>query len=118
MPNLNPSGLQWDDLIGKKLLIGLTYTSKDGKVLEQSQLHGRVASASEHTGILVKLDGLRAGESYKLPPDLRSFFPAKAGEYTLRSTGEVVVDPDFMANWIVTKGSGAGSPSIGHSSAG
>jgi len=100
---LNPNGLRWRDLIGKKVLIGLTFVNKTGDVLEQRQLHGRIASAVEGNAISVDLEGHRAGESYSLPPDLRSMFPAKPGEYTLRATGEVVVNPDFLANFTITR---------------
>jgi hypothetical protein len=35
------------------------------------------------------------GDIFTLPPALEAFAPAPPGEYRLRSTGEVVVDPDF-----------------------
>ena len=35
------------------------------------------------------------GEIEWLPPDLRAFKKARPGEYRLRSTGEVVLDPDY-----------------------
>jgi hypothetical protein len=34
------------------------------------------------------------GQVYTLPPALDAFFPAPKGSYTLRETGEVVIDPD------------------------
>ena len=43
-------------------------------------------------------------ETYTLPPDLRNYEPAAPGEYRLRSTGEVVADPDFISNWTITSG--------------
>jgi len=55
-------------------------------------------------GIEIALEGSRAGETYRLPPDMRAFFPATKGEYRLRSTGEVVVDPDFFTTtWSVQR---------------
>jgi hypothetical protein len=102
---LNPKGLRWKDLIGKRVLIGLTFVNKTGNVLEQRQLHGRIASAVEGSGITVDLDGNKAGESYSLPPDLRSVISAKPGEYTLRATGEVLINPDFLANFTITRAS-------------
>jgi hypothetical protein len=47
------------------------------------------------------LAGARAGETYGLPPDLRSLKPAPAGEYRLRSTHEIVRDPDYLATWVI-----------------
>ncbi|MGB7589031.1 MAG: hypothetical protein WBM00_10020 [Solirubrobacterales bacterium] len=43
------------------------------------------------------------GDLEWLPPDLRAFKPAEPGEYTLRPTGEVVVDPDFLSTWIAER---------------
>jgi hypothetical protein len=40
---------------------------------------------------------------YWLPPDLRGWKPAPPGEYRLKSTGEVVVDPDYLAAWTVVQ---------------
>jgi hypothetical protein len=34
-----------------------------------------------------------------LPPDTRAFQKASPGEYRLKSTGEVVADPDYTAMW-------------------
>ena len=39
------------------------------------------------------------GTDFTLPPDLNSTKRARQGEYKLRSTGEVVVNPDFLATW-------------------
>jgi hypothetical protein len=100
---LNPNALRWKDLIGKKVLIGLTFVNKAGDVLERRQLHGRITSAVEGKEITADLDGHKAGESYSLPPDLRSMSPGKPGEYTLRATGEVVVNPDFLANFTIIR---------------
>ena len=41
------------------------------------------------------------GEEFSLPPDPDAFQPAAPGRYTLKTTGEVVVDPDFLAAWTV-----------------
>jgi hypothetical protein len=36
------------------------------------------------------------GQRVSLPPQLQE---AEPGEYRLRATGEVVVDPDYFARW-------------------
>jgi len=36
-----------------------------------------------------------------LPPEPEAYEPAPPGEYRLRSTGEVVVDPDYLTTWTV-----------------
>ena len=90
--------LQFSDLLGKVLLVGLTYYTHDHVFVEQKQFFGKVISADERGVTVEKPDGTLLN----LPPDLRSTKIAPPGEYRLRSTGEVVVDPDFLATWNVT----------------
>lgn len=87
------------DLCGKVMLVGFTYYTHDHKLIERKQYYGEIIEANEHGIIIRKPDG----ELLSLPPDLRSTHRAQPGEYRLRSTGEVVVDPDFLARWNVTK---------------
>lgn len=86
-------------LPGKCLLVGITYVAEDGSLIEQQQFFGEVQSAHPRKGILLALQGRRTGEQYNLPPDTRSIELAAPGEYRLRSTGEVVVDPDYTVTF-------------------
>jgi hypothetical protein len=86
-------------LVGRYLLVGITYVDSNEKVLEKKQIHGRVIRASMTDGIVLKLEP--SGEEFALPPSTESISPADPGEYRLRSTGEVVVDPDFTCTWLV-----------------
>ncbi len=94
----------WDQkgaeaLRGCSVLIGITRASAES--LEQEQMFGVITSANARDGFEVALQGSRNGEVYWLPPDVRNFFPAQPGEYRLRSTGEVVVNPDFTTTWTI-----------------
>lgn len=89
-----------DEILGKTVLVGLTYVTADGRVREQQQLHGVVVSADEEQGVEIRQS---SGEIFTLPPALDSFEPADPGEYTLRSTGEVVTDPDLLCSWTITE---------------
>lgn len=89
----------FDELIGKVLLIGLTYYAKDGEFIEQKQLWGTVTRA-DMNGIVIKKSN---GDTFILPPDLSSFSKAAPGIYRLRSTGEVIEDPDYLTTWTVNK---------------
>lgn len=89
--------ISFDDLIGKVLLIGLTYYSHDKIFIEQRQYWGTVIESNK-TAICVKQ---KNGEIFRLPPDLSSTKLAPPGEYRLKSTGEVVINPDFLATWII-----------------
>jgi hypothetical protein len=69
--------------------------------LQQEQFFGVVQSAHKRAGVLLNLKGTRAGCRYNLPPDLRSYFNACPGNYRLRSTNEVVTNPDFTVTFSV-----------------
>ena len=88
-----------DDLIGKYPLIGITFLDKEGNVVEQFQTHGPITSADALKGIVIeKPDG--SGE-FCIPPDRKALTPASKGQYRLRTTGEIVDDPDFTTTWTV-----------------
>ncbi len=98
----------WDeemstDLVGSSVLVGITYLHADGSLESQVQMFGTIASAHPRDGIMISLQGDRAGETYWLPPDLRGFEPAPPGSYRLRSTGETVEDPDYTSTWTITR---------------
>jgi hypothetical protein len=102
-------GPPWDPeeaelLIGKRVLVGITNLASDGKTVKsQAQYHGRVTKAEQGIGISLECEGAWAGKILVLPPAPTKFFPADRGEYRLRSTGEVVTDPDFVTTWSVTE---------------
>jgi hypothetical protein len=88
-----------DEITGKTVLVGLTYLTADGRVRDTEQLHGIVVSADEERGIEIRQP---SGEIFLLPPAFDSFEPAEPGEYALRSSGEVISDPDLLCSWTIT----------------
>lgn len=91
-------------LPGQLVLVGLAYFVGDAEQpFEQQELFGRVVSVDQREGILLSLEGERIGERFNLPPDTRSFRESTPGEYRLRSTGEVVVDPDFTVTFSIRR---------------
>lgn len=88
-----------EDLIGKVLLVGITYYTHENEFIEQKQFYGTVTEANES---LIRIKQ-KNGKFFTLPPDLSSTKRARPGEYKLRSTGEVVVNPDFFVTWNLTK---------------
>ncbi len=108
-PSSNPmDGPPWDPefaaiLTGKTVLIGLTTCDHTGKVLARHQMHGVVTSASQSEGISFALRGADEGQAYRLPPDTSAFRPAQPGEYKLKCSGDVVIDPDYTAVWTINK---------------
>lgn len=93
------SKIKLSDLVGKTILIGLTYYTANNEFIEQKQYWGKVVESNEN-GIMVKLND---GKDFRLPPDLSSTQVAAPGEYRLRSTGETVVNPDFLTTWNINR---------------
>lgn len=80
--------------IGKHLLFGITYLDHEGNELSRFQGHGTIVGVEPL--ITVRLHG--TNEEFTLPPEVDE---AEPGEYRIRSTGEIIVDPDLLARWMV-----------------
>ena len=92
-------GLDFEQLAGRHVLVGVTVLDAKDAVVEQRQFHGVVEVADASSGIAVRRHDI--SELEWLPLDLRAFSRAEPGEYRLRSTGEVLTDPDVLATWTV-----------------
>src|SRR5215831_13212749 len=90
-PDLDPVRVK--ELVGKILLIGVTYESNTGDMVEQKQFFGPITEISRKRGIVIQ-DEISGG-TFALPPDLQNLHPAKKGNYTLKATGRIVTDPDY-----------------------
>jgi len=88
-----------DSMIGQTVLAGITYCDADGNVEEQQQFFGEIFEINESE---IRLRHPVSKMEFGLPPDFSGFTKADPGEYRLRSTGEVVVDPDLLATWTVS----------------
>ena len=94
-----PATMNSENLIEKMFLVGITDYDSGGSAVSQTQFCGRVEAVYQN-GILLRLPD---GSAYMLPPDLSSTKPAPPGSYRLRSTGEVVENPDYLSVWNRTK---------------
>jgi hypothetical protein len=84
------------EMVGARLLVGVTYVDGSGDIESRYEFAGQVLAVSP----LVFIE--RAGqEPFTLPPDPEAYSRAQPGEYSLASTGEVVVDPDYTTVWTV-----------------
>ncbi len=84
------------ELMGKSLLVGITYLGDEDEVLSQLQFAGVVTAVDP----LVAID--RPGlDPFSLPAAVDAFDHAEPGDYRLRATGETVVNPDFITTWTV-----------------
>lgn len=84
-------------LVGCTLLVGITYLDDEGRMQGQDQFCGEVLEVADGV-VVVRRPG---GEPALLPADAEAYEPAPAGRYRLRTTGEVVTDPDYVTTWRV-----------------
>lgn len=86
-------------IIGKHLLVGVTHRSHAEEITSIEQFHGEIIRASRAEGIILRLAG--TSEERWVPPDLSRLEPAEPGNYKLKDSGEVVVNPDYLSTWTV-----------------
>ena len=93
-------------LIGKYVLAGIIYEDESGTVTRKVEKHGRIVSISDESGLVIR--NPTTGEEFSLPPDADFLRPARPGQYNLRTTGEVITDPDFTCVWTISPGDSGG----------
>ena len=84
--------------MGCRLLVGITYLDGIGEVSGTEQFCGQVLEVADGVVVVERPDG---AEPALLPADADAYEPAAAGRYTLKGTGEIVQDPDFVTTWQV-----------------
>ncbi len=80
------------------MIAGYKHKKPDGKIVKFEQRHGVIIRVNEKEGIVIQPP--KGKDIFTLPPDLRGLEKAKSGEYTLKSTGEVITDPDYLSYWV------------------
>lgn len=90
--------LTLEKIIGKHILVGITYFKENDEILKQTQIHG-IIDRVEDKGIVILIN--ETSQEYTIPLDLSAITVAPEGEYRLHSTGEVVVNPDLLTTWSV-----------------
>lgn len=105
---------EWDDdwakwLLGQYALVGITRYDADGTTIcSHEQYHGRVVDVAR-SGVTVACEGVHEGQSVTVPPDQYAFQPARPGQYRLKSTEEIVDDPDVLSSWNIYPPAPSGS---------
>ena len=91
--------LKANDIVGKRLLVGITILDEYHNHIGQFLVHGIVIRADGNGIVLV-----RAGSDmeFSVPQVMENIHRANPGNYQHRSTGEVVAFPDFISSWTVT----------------
>jgi hypothetical protein len=83
-------------LKAKVFLIGLTFIDQDEKIIEQYQTSGTLFELSD-SGLLRFTR--RDGSIFQMPYDKDTIKKAVAGEYREKSTGDIIVNPDYITTW-------------------
>jgi hypothetical protein len=90
--------MKWDtedkSVIGKIVLIGVTYFDSKGKVSSRAQYWGKIEAFNMKDGLKVNLRN--EGKVHAFPPLQGALRNAESGYYELNTTHEVIKDPDFL----------------------
>lgn len=94
------SAAHWDEalasaLIGKTLLLELTFLNEEDEPSGNKQIFGTVVSCDPVEGIVLAEDGTE--EEYVIAPFLDAIEPAPPGHYRLVDQDRTVENPDYMA---------------------
>ena len=87
-----------DKLIDKILLIGITVLNSSDEPITQIQVFGPIIEVNTKGVVILRNE---TQSKFSIPPDFENISVANPGEYKLRSTGEIVIDPDFISSWTV-----------------
>ena len=91
---------EYDEYLGKHLLMSLTYLDEASTVADKAQLHGVITRINE---AIIAVDLQDTGEEFTLPADLSALTVAPEGEYRLKPSGDVVVNPDYLVVYTIGK---------------
>jgi len=86
-----------ENTLGKVCLVGLSYFSAEGQLLQNKILAGIVTKISTEQGISLRLHG-EDGVDFILPHDLTCWFIAPAGVFHT-SNGIKIQNPDYLITW-------------------
>ncbi len=91
---------EFDEYVGKHLLMSLIYLNATGAVDHKVQLHGIITRINE---AIIAVNLQDTGEEFTLPADLSALTVAAEGEYRLKPSGTVVVNPDYLVVYTIGK---------------
>lgn len=81
---------------GKLILIGINFIEKNDELVESYQTHGRVKELTNDSLFIIDR---KDNVSIQMPYDLESIVEAEKGDYSERTSGEIIKDPDFIMTW-------------------
>ena len=86
-------------MIGKTVLIDISYCDSSGKVTADEQHFGTVLRINAAEGLVIS--SAIDGNEITLPPYLEQYTPADPGRYNLKSVDYTATDPDYISTWRV-----------------
>ncbi len=86
-------------MLGKSILVGLTYRDQDGNLTEQRQIFGEISSISEEETTM-EVDEAD-GTFWKLPFYPRTILEAPRGVYKCNSSDLQIENPDLLTSWSI-----------------
>ena len=92
--------MNWNELQkslkDKIFLIGITFINENEDVIENYQTSGKVLELTDDGMITF----LRENKSdFQIPYDERAIMKAEKGDYKEKSTGKIIVNPDYISRW-------------------
>ena len=85
-------------LKGKVFLIGLTFIDQDGNVIEQYQTSGTIDELTDKGFLKFNRSN---GSIFQLTYEKRAIKKAAEGEYREKSTGNIIINPDYITTWTI-----------------
>lgn len=91
------------NILDKTVLVGLSYFNRQGDLIQQRQLCGKVVETDNEKGIAIqRTDQGSDEESYfVLPSSLDCWFHAPKGDFFDSESGVKISNPDFLVTWDV-----------------
>jgi hypothetical protein len=95
-------GANRDLLVGRRVLVGLTYLDGNGALLESKEVYGTIVAVGDHT---VKFEQSN-GKPFSIPFDGELEAADPEAVYTLKGTGESISAVDFVATYTIRAAKG------------
>lgn len=87
--------------LGRTIIVGLTYFDLEDRHICTKQFHGVIFHVDVKAGINIR--NVTSKEVLVLPPRIDAVFPAPPGKYRESSTGKLIINPDYISIWHITK---------------
>ncbi len=95
--------MTWDELKEylkeKVFLIGLSFVDKNGNLVDQYQTHGTIIELTDDGLFKIKRED---NSIFQMPYDKNTIKKADKGEYREKSTGQIIINPDYIMTWEIT----------------